>query len=66
MVFKIIELEGTSARDFSDAVANAVKDAGKTVRGIERVVVDNLEARVENNRLKEYRARVRIIFRIER
>ncbi len=66
MVYKIIDLVGVSAKDYSAAVAEAVKEASKTIRGIERVTVERLEATVENNRITEYRAYVKVIFKIER
>lgn len=66
MVYKIIDLVGISSKDFSGAVSEAVKEASKTLRGIERVIVERLEASVENNRIKEYRAHVKVVFKIER
>ncbi|MEM3087141.1 MAG: dodecin family protein [Halobacteria archaeon] len=66
MVYKIIDLVGVSSKDHSAAVSEAVKEASKTIRGIERVIVKSLEASVENNRIKEYRAYVQVVFKIER
>lgn len=66
MVYKIIDLVGVSSKDYAAAVSEAVKEASKTIRGIERVTVERLEATVENNKIKEYRAHVKVIFRIER
>lgn len=66
MVYKIIDLVGVSSKDHSAAVSEAVKESSKTIRGIERVIVERLEASVENNRIKEYRAYVKVVFKIER
>lgn len=66
MVYKIIDLVGVSSKDYSAAVSEAVKESSKTIRGIERVTVERLEASVENNRIKEYRAYVKVVFKIER
>lgn len=66
MVYKIIDLVGVSSKDYSAAVSEAVKESSKTIRGIERVIVKSLEASVENNRIKEYRAYVQVVFKIER
>jgi len=66
MVYTIIKLEGSSPKSWEDAVNNAVTEAAKTVRGIQRVMVDNLDCKVENNKIAEYRADVRISFKLER
>jgi hypothetical protein len=66
MVYTIIKLEGSSPKGWEDAVNNAVTEAAKTVRGIQRVMVDNLDCKVENNKIAEYRADVRISFKLER
>ncbi len=66
MVYKLIDLVGVSSKDYSAAVAEAVKEASKTIRGIERVTVERLEATVANNRITEYRAYVKVVFKIER
>ena len=65
-VLKILELVGTSKQSWSDAAREAVKEAAKTLRGIESVEVVESTARVENNSLTEYRVLVRIGFRVER
>ena len=65
-VLKILELVGTSKESWSDAAREAVKEAAKTVRGIETVQVVESTAVVKNNALTEYQVRVRLAFRIER
>jgi dodecin len=64
-VLKILELVGTSKQSWSDAAREAVKEAAKTVRGIETVEVVESKAVVQNNQLSEYQVRVRIGFRVE-
>lgn len=66
MVVKIIELVGTSTEGWEDATNDAVAEASKSVRGITRVIVNGLDVKVENDKIVEYRADVRISFRIER
>jgi hypothetical protein len=66
MVLKIIELEGSSPKSWEDAVSNAVAEASKSVRGIQRVIVDCLDCKVENSKIAEYRAVVRVSFKVER
>lgn len=65
MVKKGIELIGTSEKDFSDAIENAVKEAAETLRGIEWVKVLEYTAKVENDEIKQYQARVKVFFDVE-
>lgn len=65
-VLKMLELVGTSKSSWSDAAREAVKEAAKTLRGIESVEVVSSKAVVQNDSLSEYQVLVRIAFRIER
>lgn len=65
-VVKIIELIGSSLGGWKEAVENAVKEAAKTVRNIKRVHVKRYTAKVEDNKIAEYRADVKIAFIVER
>jgi len=65
-VYKYIELVGTSDKGWEDAVRTAVKEAAKTVRNIVRVEIEELFAEVENGEVKEYKARVKVLFLVER
>jgi dodecin len=64
-VVKVIELIGTSPKGWDDAAANAVKAAARTVRNIRRIELRRCTARVENDRIVEYRAVVKIAFDVE-
>ncbi len=65
-VVKIIELVGSSSKSWEEAVQNAVKEASRSIRGITRVGVKDLDVKVDGAKVTEYRARVEISFRIER
>jgi hypothetical protein len=65
-VIKTIDLVGVSTESWRDAAAQALKEAGKTLRGIEGMDILNTSAVVENSDIKEYHTTVRIKFRIER
>jgi len=65
-VKKIIELVGSSPKGWEEAVRNAVKEAGETIRNITSVHVVQYTAKVQKNRIVEYRALVRIAFSVER
>jgi len=64
-VVKVLELVGESKRDFTDAVQNAVAEAAKTVDHITGVEVYNLTANVENGRIVEYKANVKVAFAVD-
>ena len=66
VVKKIIELVGGSPRGWDEAVANAVKEAAKTVRNITSVRVVECTAKVQGSKIVEYRALVRIAFNVVR
>lgn len=65
-VGKVIELVGSSPDSFDDAVRNAVTEAARTVRNITGVRILGMNAKVEGDRLTEFRADVKIAFGIER
>ena len=65
-VVKIIELVGSSPKSWEEAVQSAVKEASRSIRGITRVGVKEMDVKVDGAKVTEYRARVEISFRIER
>ena len=66
-VVKIMELVGSSPNSFSDAVRNAVKEAAKTIRGIQGVDVLASNATVgDNGELTNYKVHCKIAFLVER
>jgi dodecin len=64
-VINTIELEGVSETSWGDAAREALKEASKTIRGINRLEVLNTSTRVEGDRIAEYRTEVRLYFQIE-
>jgi len=65
-VVKIIELIGSSKKSWEDATMNAVKQASKTVRNIKSVYLQGCTAKIENNKIVEYRSNVKISFVVDR
>lgn len=66
-VVKVMELVGSSPQSFSDAVRNAVKEASKTIRGIQGVEVLQSNATVgDSGELTNYKVNVKIAFLVER
>lgn len=65
-VVKVIELIGSSPKGWEDAAANAVKEAAKTVRNIKGIDLKRCTAKVQKNKIVEYRAFVKIAFLVDR
>jgi dodecin len=65
-VVKIVELIGSSPTSWEDATKNALAEAAKTIKNIKSVYVKRCNAKVENNKIVEYRAVVKIAFVVER
>ena len=64
-VVKILELLAESEESWEDAARQAVAEASKTVRGIRSVYMSEFQANVENDKIKNYRANVKISFVLE-
>ena len=65
MVYKYIDIVGTSNTNISDAANNAIKEAGKTVKNISWGELGRVTFRVEEEKI-EYQAEVRIGFKVKR
>jgi hypothetical protein len=65
-VAKVVELIGSSPDGWEAATANAVEAAAQTIRNNKGVDVRRCTAKVENNKIVEYRAVVKIAFIVER
>jgi len=64
-IYKIIELVGTSALSWEDAAKNAVETASSTLHDLRIAEVTRLDLTIEDGKVKSYRARVRVSFRLE-
>ncbi|MCJ7713144.1 dodecin family protein [Candidatus Bathyarchaeota archaeon] len=65
-IIKIIELIGSSPNSWSEAAQNAVTEAAKTIKNIKGVHVKRCTAKIQNNKIIEYNANVKISFIVER
>lgn len=63
-VLKVIELMASSEKSWEDAIRNAVKTAGKTLKGIRSVYVQDQSAIVKDNNVVEFRVNVKVSFEI--
>jgi len=64
-VYKFITLVGTSTESWEKAAAAAVEQAAKTLRDLRIAEVEELDMRLENNKVVDYRAKVRLSFKYE-
>jgi flavin-binding protein dodecin len=65
-VVKIVELIGSSPVGWNEAAENALKEAAKTIMHIKSIHIKRCTAKVENNKIVEYRAVVKIAFIVDR
>ncbi len=65
-VINTIELEGVSESSWGDAAREALREAAKTIRGINKLEVLSTSTGVRDNSIVEYRTQVRLYFVIER
>jgi flavin-binding protein dodecin len=65
-VYKFIELVGTSPKGWEEAVQNVVATASKTLFDLRIAEVKELDVRLENGKIAEYRAKVRLSFKYEK
>jgi dodecin len=63
-VLKVIELLASSEKSWEDAIRNAVKTAGKTVKGIRSVYVKEQSAKVKDNEVVEFRVILKVSFEV--
>lgn len=61
-VVKVLEVLAQSSKGWEDAAGVALQEASRTVRGIKSMYLDDFQAKVENNRIVEYRVRAKISF----
>ncbi len=63
-VLKVIEVMASSPKGWEDATRAAVKMAGKTVKEIRSVYVQDMSAVVKSSNITEYRVNVKITFEV--
>jgi flavin-binding protein dodecin len=64
-VVKVIEILSESDKSWEEAAQEAVRQASKTVRNIRSIYVKELEAKVEGERITQYRINAKISFALE-
>jgi flavin-binding protein dodecin len=64
-VINTLELEGVSDKSWGDAAREALREAAKTIRRINRMEVLGTSTSVDDGRITEYRTQVRLYFEVE-
>jgi hypothetical protein len=64
-VYKIIELTGSSAKSFDDAVQNAISKASKTMRNMHWFQVVETRGHIDSGRLAHWQVTLKIGFTLE-
>ena len=64
-VYRVTEVIGTSTKSWEDAAKNAVETAARTLRDLRVAEVVKTDLKVENGKVKAYRARVMLSFKYE-
>ncbi|HYC53507.1 MAG TPA: dodecin family protein [Candidatus Binatia bacterium] len=64
-VYKIIELVGTSTDSWEKAASAAISKASKTLRDLRVAEVRELDVTIEDGKVAQYRAKLRVSFKYE-
>ncbi len=62
-VYKVIEIIGSSDKSWEDAAKKAVETAAKTLEDLRVAEVKELDMRIEDGKVVEYRAKLRVSFK---
>ncbi len=65
-VYKFIELVGASSESWEKAAAAAVERASETLRDLRIAEVTELDMQIENGKITNYRAKVKLSFKVEK
>jgi dodecin len=63
--YKLVEIVGTSAQSFSEAVSSGVARASKTLRNIDWFEVTELRGRVAKGKVAEYQVKLKVGFKLD-
>jgi len=63
-VYKVIDVVGCSEKGYEDAIQNAVKEAGKTLKGLAWFEVKEMRGGIKDGKVSEYQAIMKIGFRL--
>jgi flavin-binding protein dodecin len=61
-VARITEITSTSPKSFDDAIQTGIKRATKTLENVTGAWVEDQEVALKDNKISEYRVRLRVTF----
>ena len=64
-IYKVIELVGSSEKGWEDAVQKIITKASKSLRDLRIAEIEKLDVRISDNKIVNYRARVKLSFKYE-
>ena len=64
-VLKVIEVLAESDKSWEDAAAKAIERASESLHGLKSIYIKNLEAKVENNKIVQYRLNGQLSFMLD-
>ncbi len=64
--YKIIELVGTSDKSWEEAANAAIETAAGSLKDLRVAEITKLDAKIENGKVKSYRARVNVSFKYQK
>ena len=64
-VLNTIELEGISSESWGDAARDALREAARTIRNINRLEVLGISTEVQGAQIVAYRTQIRLYFAVE-
>ena len=62
-IYRVVRLIGSSSTSWEDAAKGALEEAAKHLEDLRVAEVEQLDIRMKENKVVEYRARVRASFR---
>jgi flavin-binding protein dodecin len=62
-VYRVTEVIGTSASSWEDAARSAVKTAAGTLRDLRIAEIEKLDVKVDNGKVAQFRARLKLSFK---
>jgi flavin-binding protein dodecin len=62
---KVIEVLAQSGKSWEDAAQVAVSKAAESLHNIKSIYIQEMEAKVEDNRITEYRINAKISFKLD-
>ncbi|MCX2740912.1 dodecin family protein [Pontibacter anaerobius] len=64
-IVKVIEVIAGSEKSFDDATEIALAEAAKSVQNIKSIYIQEMKARVENNKIVSYGVNAKISFEVD-